>query len=270
MKYQKISETQGNEERSDGRLPSPGDYAKCAHEYSAGRPGYPSAVLSYLRERCNVNPSSHVVDLGAGSGKMTSLLAQSGARVSAVEPVEAMRKELRRNCPDVALLAGTAEALPLGGQSADVIVAAQAFHWFHFDRTLPEIHRVLKPWGFLMLIWNVRDKSSLFMRAYDEVVSKLKDRSPSYQSGEWRTALDGTPFFRQLDHVWFTHAEQLDRDGLRARLLSNAYVTSLSMKEQECVWERMLAVFLSGSATSGAGEIEMQYVTHVYAFQRSG
>lgn len=130
-----------------------------AEVYERGRSGYPQEALDLLAAELELGPGARVVDLGAGTGKLTRLLVGSGSTVVAVEPVEAMRAELAQAVPSALPVAGTAEAMPLVGGCLTALTVAQAFHWFASDRALSEIHRVLRPGGGLGLIWNRADTS---------------------------------------------------------------------------------------------------------------
>ena len=127
-----------------------------AEAYERGRPGYPTDAVDALTDALGVGPGATVVDLAAGTGKLTRLLVPSGATVIAIEPVDAMRRTLAAMLPRVPVVAGTAESMPLRDGSAGAVVAAQAFHWFDGEAALAEIHRVLAPGGRLGLVWNVR------------------------------------------------------------------------------------------------------------------
>ena len=131
-----------------------------ADAYERGRPSYPDEAIAFTVEMLGLDAAATVVDLGAGTGKLTRLLVPSGARVVAVEPVEGMRRKLVELAAGaVRVLDGTAEAIPLPNGSADAVVVGQAFHWFAGAPALREIHRVLCPDGRLALLWNVRDES---------------------------------------------------------------------------------------------------------------
>jgi len=134
-------------------------FTRGADTYVPGRPDFPHAALTWLREDLGLHPGKTSLDLGAGTGKFTRLLVETGAEVKAVEPVSAMRDRLQRDLPGVTALPGTAQHIPLPDSSTDAVVCAQAFHWFASAEALAEIHRVLKPGGVLGLIWNVRDQS---------------------------------------------------------------------------------------------------------------
>ncbi|WP_245442530.1 class I SAM-dependent methyltransferase [Methylobacterium terrae] len=135
-------------------------FASGADTYAKGRPDYPAALSTWLREALRLGPGRAVADLGAGTGKFTGLVAATGADVTAVEPVDAMRARLAASLPGVAALAGSAEAIPLPDGSLDALVCVQAFHWFSTPAALAEIRRVLKVGGRFGLVWNVRDEAA--------------------------------------------------------------------------------------------------------------
>ncbi len=120
---------------------------RAADAYERGRPAYPVPAVAWLAEALGVAPGTVVVDLGAGTGKLTRMLAAYGATLVAVEPVAAMRAKLAASMPGMRALEGTAESMPLPDGSADAVTVGQAFHWFDGERALAEIHRVLRPHG---------------------------------------------------------------------------------------------------------------------------
>ena len=122
-------------------------FGRAADTYVRGRPDFPPAALSWLREDLGVRPGTPVIDLGAGTDKFTRLLVEAGATVTAVEPIAAMREQLCRELPDVKALAGNAQHIPLADASVGAVVCAQAFHWFATPEALAEIRRVLKSGG---------------------------------------------------------------------------------------------------------------------------
>lgn len=143
------------------------------HRYptETARPTYPLAGLELLREKLHLVPGeSRVLDLAAGTGKLTRLLANYGYKLSAVEPTLSMREKFKAILPDIPLYDGTAWKIPFEDQSLDAVIVGQAFHWFDDLPTLKEIHRVLKPGGYLGLIWNMEDQKAkqwiAKMRAY--------------------------------------------------------------------------------------------------------
>src|SRR5712691_5505668 len=129
-----------------------------ADVYERGRPDYPAAAVERIVDRLGLRPGTTVLDLAAGTGKLTRLLVPSGANIVAVEPLHEMRAELERRVPRVATMNGTAEKIPLSDAYVDAVTVASAFHWFREEQALREIRRVLKPGGGIALVWNARDE----------------------------------------------------------------------------------------------------------------
>ena len=150
-------------------------FARSAEAYEEGRPGYPEAALEPLR----LTPGMTVLDLAAGTGKLTRVLAASGASVIAVEPVAEMRAALPES---VTALDGTAESIPLDPGSVDLVTVAQAFHWFDGPAALAEIHRVLSPGGRLALLWNRRGEDDPVNRAIDALIEPYRSGTPTLRA----------------------------------------------------------------------------------------
>lgn len=146
--------------------------------YERGRPGYPAAAVQRMVERLELRPGRTVLDLAAGTGKLTRLLVPTGANVIAVEPLLEMRAELERRVPRVAALAGTAERIPLDDAYVDAVTVASAFHWFDAERALREIRRVLRPGGGVALLWNARDERDPVQAALTGIVAPLRGDAP--------------------------------------------------------------------------------------------
>ena len=161
-------------------------FGNAARTYARGRPDYPQELLRWLQRDMGLCQTSTAVDLGAGTGKFTRMLVQTGAKVTAVEPVDAMRAELAADMPEVRAIAGSAHRMNLPDGSSDAVLCAQAFHWFADDQTMAEIHRVLKSEGRLGLVWNVRDESVDWVASITDIVQPYEGNLPRYQKGEWR------------------------------------------------------------------------------------
>lgn len=203
-------------------------FERVAGTYDRARPDYPPAAVEHLRTELDLRPGTRVLDLGAGTGKLTVALAASGASVTAVEPIRGMLDELVARLPDVEARLGTAEALPVADDSADAVTAAQAFHWFDADRALPEIARVLRPGGGLGLIWNRRDGSSGVWQELDDLLEPYRAGTPAHRDDAWQVALAASDAFGPLSTARFGNEQIVDRELLVARVASISFVSSLA------------------------------------------
>jgi SAM-dependent methyltransferase len=201
-------------------------FSREVSSYTRGRPGYPDELLRWLRGQLRLDGDRTVVELGAGTGKFTQLLLQTGAELIAIEPVEAMREKLKRNLPGVKAMAGTAQAIPLKDRVANAVVCAQAFHWFATREALAQIHRVLKPGGYLGLIWNVRDESVDWVAAITEIISPYEGDAPRFLSVSFIAALPPAQKARVADKLKaliLTHPQLKDRPLIALPYQTHAY-----------------------------------------------
>jgi ubiquinone/menaquinone biosynthesis C-methylase UbiE len=139
---------------------------------------YPAEAVAWLVSRLRIKPGRQIVDLAAGTGTLTALLADVGADIVAVEPVASMRDQLRARLPGVPVLAGVPEALPLADRSVDAVVVARAFHWFDARRAMGEIARVVRPGGCVGLIWNARDRNAEWVEQVWSVIGQSTRPAP--------------------------------------------------------------------------------------------
>jgi ubiquinone/menaquinone biosynthesis C-methylase UbiE len=241
--------------------PAARGFERAADEYDRGRPGYPPPAVSWLIERLGVQRGARVVDLAAGTGKLTRELAATGAEVVAVEPARAMRARLEATLPAVEAREGTAEAIPLPESSADAITVAQAFHWFDQERAIAEIHRVLRPQARLGLVWNHRDLSDPVQAALDKLVNRYRYDTPAERDQRWREAFAATPLFTPLVQRDFRNVQHVDADGLVDRIASTSFVATLSdeMRDPFLAEVRALA--------PPDGRVTLPYRTGVYVCQ---
>jgi SAM-dependent methyltransferase len=221
-------------------------FGSSADFYERGRPGYPSAAIRWLTRRVGLRPGITVVDLAAGTGKLSHSLAGTGAQVIAVEPLEAMREAIRSG---IRALEGTAEAIPLAGASADVVTVGQAFHWFDGDLALAEIHRVLRPGASLGLLWNVRCLEDPIHAAIEELIEPHCDRVPRHRTASWRVAFEHTSLFGPLEEGEFPHEQRLDAEGLAAQVGSISAIAALPERERTLMLERTRALAAHGEVT---------------------
>jgi SAM-dependent methyltransferase len=235
-------------------------FGSAADVYERARPSYPQDAVDWFVERAGIGPGTTVVDVGAGTGKLTRLLVPSGARVVAVEPIPEMRAKIS----DVEVLDGTAEQLPLPDGAADAITVAQALHWFDLERALPEFHRVLKPEGFLALFWNMRDLEDPIQRGVEDLLAPLRSYVIAQQEGTWREPLAASPFFGEPGVGLFRISQEFTTDDLCDRVTSTSFVAAMSPLEREELLVHIRAL------THGVHEpFPFPYVTEVHLLPRA-
>jgi SAM-dependent methyltransferase len=197
-----------------------------ADVYERGRPDYPAAAIERIVATLGLGPGRTVLDLAAGTGKLTRLLTPSGANVVAVEPIREMRAELERRLRGVAVLGGTAERIPLRDAYVDAVTAGQAFHWFKADEALREIHRVLRPGGGVALVWNARDERNPLQAALSEIIDPLEGDTPRRKQRDWKTVLARSGLFERCERKLFDHAQVVDEQGVVDRVLSISFIAA--------------------------------------------
>lgn len=217
-------------------------FARSAEAYEEGRPGYPPAALAPLA----LAPGMTVLDLAAGTGKLTRALAATGATVIAVEPVAEMRAAL----PDsVTATDGTAEEIPLDAGSVDLVTVAQAFHWFDGPAALAEIHRVLKPDGRLALLWNRRVEDDPVNVALEALIEPYRMGTPTHRGDAWRAAFEHSTLFGPLEEHVFPNEQVLDADALAARVCSISFIARLPEPERAGLLSRVRELTANGPVT---------------------
>jgi len=230
-----------------------------ADVYERGRPDYPAAAIGAIVEKLALRPGRTVLDLAAGTGKLTRLLVPSGANVVAVEPIPEMRAELERRVRGVAALGGTAEHIPLTDGYVDAVTVGQAFHWFDADAALRELHRVLKPGGGVALVWNARDERDPLQAALSEIIDPLEGATPRRQGRDWKSLLAGSGFFERCERRLFEHVQETDEDGLVARVVSISFIAAAPQAVRDDVAERVRALVRDADDA-----VRLPYMTEVY------
>jgi ubiquinone/menaquinone biosynthesis C-methylase UbiE len=215
-------------------------FGQRAAEYDRVRPEYPREAIDLVVSRLGLGSGSEVLDLGAGTGKLTRPLAERVGRVVAVEPDPSMRAVLSRATVDCEVLDGRAETIPLGDRSVDAVLCGQAFHWFATEEALAEIARVLRPGGGLALIWNEWWKTeppvppaaaALMQRVYER-----PDLEPhSMETDDWRASFARSPFEELREERLESAAVPLDAERLVTLILSTSVFGSLPPEEFDAV-----------------------------------
>jgi SAM-dependent methyltransferase len=239
-----------------------------ARTYERGRPGYPAAAMRFLARALGIGPGRLVVELGSGTGKFTGGLLPFGAAVVAVEPTDGMRRLFVRRFPSTVVLAGQAEAIPLPDGCADVVVVAQAFHWFRPRPALREIARVLRPGGRLGLVWNTRDESVPWVRRLSTVVDRYRGTAPKAREGRWRRPLEVDPRFGPLRRRDFAHRQRARPRTLVERVWSVSVIALLSPARQRAVAREVRAILATDPSTRGRPFVDLPYRTEVYWCRR--
>jgi SAM-dependent methyltransferase len=222
--------------------------------YERGRPEYPPVVVAVLTEELGVGPGRDVLDLAAGTGKLTRPLLATGAHVVAVEPVAEMRERL----DGVEALDGTAEAIPLPDASVDVVTVGQAFHWFDAPAACTEISRVLRPGGGLAVLWNLRDTDVGWVRDFDATFEWERLR-PYPEDGDWAGVLAASGRFGPVTHRRLRWMQTVDADTLVDRALSTSYVATWPAERQAEV-----ATAVRALVADFPPSFDLPHVTDVY------
>jgi SAM-dependent methyltransferase len=233
-------------------------FADSADVYERGRPGYPETLLDQLFGRLGLGHGSHVLDLGAGTGKLARQLAARAAAVSAVEPSADMRRVLARDAPRARALDGTAELIPLEDGGVDAVFCGQAFHWFDGEKALPEIARVLAPHGGLALLWNVAlTREPELVALMDR--ERIKTQRPEHRHDTliWQNAFDGDDRFGPLHKLEAEHTQRLSADDYVAQIASRSYMASLPKDERTRVMSEVKRI-------AGEGKVVVRYRTDAW------
>jgi len=238
-------------------------FSSRVEHYTRYRPTYPKEVIAVLRDECGLRPDSLVADVAFGTGLFTRLLLENGNRVIGVEPNADMRRageEYLAAFPNFTSVDGTAEVTTLPSHSLDFVTAAQAAHWFDRDKSLVEFRRILKPGGYLVLLWNDRlvDDPG-FNRDYEQLVLQY---GTDYAEVKRRDAA-AAHFFRDIpcSKRSVPNHRQMDFEGLRGRLLSSSYIPQPGEPTYEPMIRDLRLLF---DRYQTEGRVQMGYETKMY------
>lgn len=241
-------------------------FSSRVEDYIKYRPGYPKAVIETLRSECGLSRDSVIADIGSGTGILTEMFLSNGAVVYGVEPNREMREaaeRLLKDYPRFHSVAAKAEETTLDDASVGFVVAGQAFHWFDREKAKVEFTRILKPGGWVALIWNERVVDTTpFLVAYEQL---LKDYSTDYEQVDHRR-IDAAvirDFFGSDDFrlKQFKNVQVFDYEGLKGRLLSSSYAPEEGHPNYEPMLVELQRIF---QAHQDEGKVDFEYVTQMY------
>jgi SAM-dependent methyltransferase len=229
-------------------------FGRAAAEYERGRPPYPPQAVDWLLPA----GATRVLDLGAGTGKLTRQLWQRGLDVVAVEPSAGMREQLHQVLPDLDVRTGRAEAIPLDDSTVDVVLVAQAWHWVQVGPAVPEVARVLRPGGRLGLLWNVRDDRQDWVSRLDGILADCTKPDHNITSPQV-----GPPFgpLERHDVAW---TDDTTPDGLLDLVASRSYVIVLPPEERAAVLARVRYLLTTHPSLAGRRHFSVPYVTRCF------
>ena len=232
-------------------------FESVAAEYERHRPGYPEEAVRWAAGQLGLEPGAQALDVGAGTGKLTRALVTVGFDVVAVDPGAPMLDQLRMAVPGVETVVAPAESIPLPDESVDTAFAGQAYHWFDRGRALPELQRIIRPGGGLVLLWNWWNERDPLQRELGELVG-FAGHDP-YRQDE----LPGDPWFREVGRTVVEANQESSPDGLVGYLsTASAFLTAEPEKREEL----LRAVY---ELASRYGErFTLRRLTYVFAFSR--
>lgn len=261
----------GDRVDQEDRLLLRSSFGTAAVAYARHRPDYAQAAVRWSLDGA---PGPRVLDLGAGTGKLTATLVALGAEVSAVEPDPAMLTELRSALPVVRALRGSAEAIPLPDASVDAVLAGNAMHWFDMDVAAPEITRVLAPGGILAGLWNVVDDGVDWVaglaKAGGSAAIGPRDTPDGWRAETADLLRPGTGVpsrFGRPEHAVFPHGQRRTADSLVATLATKAGLLVMPQPDQEATLAR-IRTFLASRPETAQGEFSLPMLTCVLRARR--
>lgn len=233
--------------------------------YIKYRPGYPNEIIDYLKAQDILKADSIIADIGSGTGISSELFLKNGNTAYGVEPNKEMRGAAERLLAGYTIfksIIGTAEETTLPNTSIDLISAGQAFHWFDIPKAKTEFKRILRPGGFVVLIWNEKQlASSPFMKAYEEMLLKY---GTDYAEVKHEN-IDESMFNSFFDHGFklntFPNEQMFDFIGIKGRLLSSSYAPATEHPEYAPLIEELQRIF---NKYNENGTIRFEYITRVY------
>ena len=229
-----------------------------ADEYERARQEWPVAVARWFVP----DGARLVVELGAGTGKLTRALSELGVRVAAVEPDPRMLAVLRGGGLDG--MPGSAEQIPFADGEADAVVAGSCIHWFDLERALPEIRRVLRPGGRFAFGWNHRDARDPGVERMQELIYSARTEGTGWRSSDWPAKVTAGGLFAGVEHELFPHVHELPREALDDHLLSYATLASLPEEERRPVFDAVAELVDNDPSLRRGDRLALPFVVDAY------
>ncbi len=226
--------------------------------YERTRPGYSDESVAHLVAAIGISPGRQVLDVAAGTGKLTRALTATGATCFAAEPSASMREVFATTVPGVPMVASTAEHLPFTGGTMDAIVVAQAFHWFDAPVALAEFARVLRPGGGLALVWNERDESDPMVAELVRI-SRWDTHQPYPVGRDFGEAIDASGRFGPVVRIRFRFIQALDRRAFVDQIATRSYVAVLPEGRRRALLDEV-----AGFAATLEEPIELPYIADTF------
>jgi SAM-dependent methyltransferase len=235
-------------------------FGAAAAEYARFRPDYPRAAVEWALRPVSGGQRVRLLDLGAGTGKLTASLLEFG-EVVAVEPDEDMLGELRSRFPEAQARVGAAEDIPLPDSSVDAVLVGQAWHWFDHDRALPEIARVLRSGGVLAVLWNNEDRRVDWVPGFWDALHWDR-RIPAVEGTHRLPALPGHPAFALSDHSLHPNPVRTTTEALLRSVATQSWILIAEPERREHTLGRVRD-YLAARPETSSGEFELPLVTDV-------
>jgi len=238
-------------------------FSERVDNYTLYRPGYPNEIILFLQEATGLKKRFRIADIGSGTGIFTELLLKNGFRVKAIEPNANMRNEAEKNLSRYSgflSIDGTAEQTGLESGQIDLIVAAQAFHWFNPLNTKKEFTRILKPGGHIALVWNISQANTPFLAGYRELKIKYGN---DYKGSQHANIATIETFFHPMKVITkkISHEQLLDYEAVKGLLLSNSHMPLENHENYPFMIKELKELFLENQQK---GIIQMNYETNIY------
>ncbi|WP_377266925.1 class I SAM-dependent methyltransferase [Peterkaempfera sp. SMS 1(5)a] len=239
-----------------------GSFGGAADAYERGRPLYPGEAVTWLL----ADAGPRVLDLGAGTGKLTRLLTARGLQVTAVEPSPGMREQLAAAVPQARVLAGAAESIPMPEDSVDAVLVAQAWHWVDTRQAVPEVARVLAPGGTLGLLWSVRDERDAWAAELGRLLHP--DGAPPTEGVGAAAVTERPELFGELETYAVEWRHEIGVGDLIDLVASRSYVITMPDTQRSDLLAEVRALAARHPAMPARDRIEMPYITQCYRARR--